>query len=54
MTVKQAKAKCEKLADEIDEELIKMERENKTDSARYQTLFYIAGCLREAADANFD
>jgi len=54
MTVKQAKAKCEKLADEIDEELIKMEREKKTDSAKHETLLCIAGCLREAADANFD
>lgn len=50
MTVKQAKQMIEDLADEIDEYLAKLERENKDDTDKYQSLLYLSGGLRELAE----
>lgn len=50
MTVKQAKQMIENLADEIDEYLAKLERENKDDTDKYQALLYLSGVLRELAE----
>lgn len=50
MTVKQAKQMIEDLADEIDEYLSKLERENKVDTDKYQALLYLSGGLRELAE----
>lgn len=47
MTVKQAKKMIEDLADEIDEYLAKLERENKDDTDKYHALFYLSGGLRD-------
>ena len=50
MTVKQAKKMIEDLADEIDEYLSKLERENKDDTDKYHALLYLSGGLRELAE----
>lgn len=50
MTVKSVKNKVEKLADEIDEYLGELERNNKTNSNKYETLLFIAGGLRELVE----
>lgn len=50
MTVKQAKQMIEDLADEIDEYLVKLERENKDYTDKYQALLYLSGVLRELAE----
>ena len=54
MTVKEAKERIEELADEIDEYLDELERNNKDKGIKYDTLFYIAGGLRELLDAKLD
>ena len=54
MTVKEAKNKIEKLADEIDNHLGELERSNKDKGKKYETLLYIAGALHELADTELD
>ena len=50
MTIKYAKQMIEDLADEIDEYLSKLERENKDDTDKYHALLYLSGGLRELAE----
>lgn len=54
ITVKEAKDKIEKLADEIDDYLGELERSNKDKGKKYETLLYIAGALRELVDTELD
>lgn len=51
MTVQSVKNKVEKLADEIDKYLGELERNNKTNSNKYETLLFISGGLRELIEA---
>ncbi len=53
MTVKSVKNKIEKLADEIDEYLGELERNNKDNSNKYETLLYISGGLRQLLEVEF-
>ena len=54
MTVKEIKKQIEKLADEIDNYLGKLEQNNKDKGVKYETLLYIAGALRELIDIEID
>lgn len=50
MTVKQVKEKIEKLANQIDDYLMELERSGKDRSDKYETLLYISGGLHELID----
>lgn len=53
-TVAKAKNRIEELADEIDEYLGELERNNKDKGKNYETLLYIAGALRDLLEVEFD
>ena len=47
LTVRQVKNEIEELVDRIDDYLAELERNNKDNTNKYETLLYIAGGLRE-------
>ena len=50
MTVQQVKDRIEKLADQIDDYLEKLEETGKYGTDKYEELLYISGGLHELAD----
>lgn len=50
MTTKEVKAKMEKLADQIDDYLEKLEETGKYGTDKYEELLYISGGLHELAE----
>ena len=53
-TVKEVKNKIENLADEIDDYLVELERNNEDKGKKYKTLLYIAGALLDLLEVEFE